>query len=414
MSSTTIIDIMEDENIVRLPLRDKDGNIAAYTIIDSDDYDKIKDYSLCKRGSVKLYAFASKGKSRMHLHHLILTKPEKGYVIDHINGDSLDNRKSNLQIASHSQNNQNREKKKGCASNFIGVWKNGKNWCAKCCNVLISTFEEEEAAAKAYDIYAYLRFGCNARTNNLIEYEECKKYQLEEFLNSFRNNKALPTGISIEKNKFTVGIKHNGKLYRVRLLNTLEEAKKHLDIFKKIIQELKNKEYQHNLARPIVRNTENVAIIPLINKDKDIVAHALVSDEDYHDLLRCSWNLCHGYAVGRPKDRRKISMHSYLFTKMNTETNDVIDHINRNKLDNRRENLRANSHSGNSHNSFKTATKGVRFLKGKWRVEITKDKKYYYLGTFNTEIEAAIAYNNKATELYGEFASLNIIPNIIP
>jgi hypothetical protein len=407
---------MDETNIIRLPLKDKYGEVIAYTIIDKDDYDKIKDYALCKRGSTKFYAVVCKNNTKIPLHHIILSKPEKGFVIDHINGDSLDNRMSNLQIASCSQNNQNKEKKKGCMSKYIGVWKSGKKWVAECCNVKISTFEDEVAAAKAYDIYAYLRFGCNARTNNLVDYEQCKKYKLEEFLSSFRNNKVLPLGIHIEKNKFSVSIRHDGKLYRARLLNTLKEAEEKLDIFKSKIEELKTKEYEHILSTPIIRNNDNIAIIPVNNKSKDVVAHALVSDEDYYDLVRCSWNLVHGYTVGRPQGKRKMSMHLYLFNKLNTGVHDVIDHINQNKLDNRRENLRGNSHSGNSHNSFKkpdgktSQYKGVRFTKGRWRSEVTKDKKYYYIGSFNTEREAAIAYNNKSKELYGDFACLNIVP----
>ncbi len=53
--------------------------------------------------------------------------------------------------------------------------------------------------------------------------------------------------------------------------------------------------------------------------------------------------------------------------------------------------------------------KGVLLKNGKWTVKVIKDKKTYYLGTFNTEVEAAQAYNDKAKELHKDYVVLNII-----
>ena len=51
--------------------------------------------------------------------------------------------------------------------------------------------------------------------------------------------------------------------------------------------------------------------------------------------------------------------------------------------------------------------KGVSWGKGKWKAGIQKDKQNYKLGTFEDEIDAAMAYDEKAIELYGEMARLN-------
>jgi hypothetical protein len=53
---------------------------------------------------------------------------------------------------------------------------------------------------------------------------------------------------------------------------------------------------------------------------------------------------------------------------------------------------------------------GVSFWKNekKWAAAVAKDGKRYYLGLFTDEKEAALAYNKKATELYGDFANLNV------
>lgn len=108
-----------------------------------------------------------------------------------------------------------------------------------------------------------------------------------------------------------------------------------------------------------------------------------VSPEDYDELRRYSWFLCNGYparSVWTPK----------------------VDHINRNKLDNRRENLRIVTRKTNSYNLpvCKRNTSGVRGVswhktRGKWRAHIYKDYKQIHLGVFTT-FEDAIAARQRA------------------
>lgn len=93
-----------------------------------------------------------------------------------------------------------------------------------------------------------------------------------------------------------------------------------------------------------------------------------------------------------------------------------VDHINQDGLDNRRSNLRHSTRSQNRVNvsirkDNKSGYKGVSLYKktGKWRAYIQKDKKWKQIGYFNTKEAAAIAYNNAAQELFGEFAWLNHI-----
>lgn len=405
---------MEENNIIRLPLKNKHGDVVDYTIIDSIDFDKIKDYTINRCGKTKFYAVAMRKNTKIRLHHLILNKPDPTLVVDHINGNSLDNRKNNLQIVTVSQNNQNRSKKEGSSSQYIGVWKTKTNkWVAECCNVKTILFQNEVEAAEAYDTFAFVRFGKNARTNNLIEYTQCANMTLQECIDKFcKTVRELPKGISMEQGKYSVAVKYNGQAYRARLLNTIEEAQQQLDVFHMKVQEQRAKEQQDLQAQPILRNSDNIAVIPIRNIKRDVVAYALVSDEDYYHLVQNSWSSANGYAVGRPQGK-KVFMHVYIFALYNTSLHDVVDHINCNKLDNRRDNLRGNTYSGNSHNCKKSKLselpKGVQAGKGKWTSEITKDHKYYHIGTFDTVTEATLAYNEKAKELYGEFASLNVI-----
>lgn len=89
-----------------------------------------------------------------------------------------------------------------------------------------------------------------------------------------------------------------------------------------------------------------------------------------------------------------------------------VDHINRIKTDNSWNNLRIANVNENSQNKVLNVEKtskfrGVRKVNSKWRSNIKCNGVEYHLGYFNTEIEAAIAYDKKALELHKEFAVLN-------
>lgn len=144
--------------------------------------------------------------------------------------------------------------------------------------------------------------------------------------------------------------------------------------------------------------------------------YALVDLQDYELLSSVKWscvvpNGTHKYAV-RMDGSKYVYMHRVI---MDAEVGTLVDHINGNTLDNRRENLRFATKSQNSINSSKirgiSRYKGVWFRERNkpWVAEIHKDGVKYHLGSFKTEVAAAIAYNKKAVELFGDFAVENKI-----
>jgi hypothetical protein len=153
---------------------------------------------------------------------------------------------------------------------------------------------------------------------------------------------------------------------------------------------------------------------------------ALVDDQDYEYLSQwgwyCNWNR---YTQSFYADRNKrtglksqhvrmhrVIMEMILGRKLNSKEH--IDHINHNTLDNTRENLRIATKSQNGANRGKqmnntSGYKGVYWHKGvgKWIAQIKVDGKIIYLGLFESKIDAAIVYNQAATEYFGEYALLN-------
>jgi hypothetical protein len=146
-------------------------------------------------------------------------------------------------------------------------------------------------------------------------------------------------------------------------------------------------------------------------------AYTLVDDEDYEYLNQWKWHKGnHGY-VSNCKWTNGKTVHELIHRVITKAPKDMyVDHINHNKIDNRRCNLRICTQSQNVSNQRpkKQKYKGVVFIKfGKrnkrWKFEICCNKEKFTSKSYLTEKEAAIAYNEKALELFGEFACLNVI-----
>ncbi len=139
--------------------------------------------------------------------------------------------------------------------------------------------------------------------------------------------------------------------------------------------------------------------------------YALVDQEDFDLLNQYKWSLnVYGYAYRNYSCKNGGLMHRVI-TK--SQKGFDVDHINHNTLDNRKENLRVCTRAENLRNSKKrigsSIFKGVSIHQGKWRARIKFFYKDIHLGMFNSEIEAAKAYNQKALQLFGQFAKLNPI-----
>lgn len=135
----------------------------------------------------------------------------------------------------------------------------------------------------------------------------------------------------------------------------------------------------------------------------------LLDGDDVEQASKYQWSIgTHGYATsGAGKDQ--ILLHRLL---SNAKSTDTVDHINRNKLDNRKSNLRICNTQQNCINKGKqngnNPYKGIsRVSDGKWQAQIVFNKRAIYLGRYDDPVIAAKAYDTAARELFGEYAYLN-------
>ncbi len=139
---------------------------------------------------------------------------------------------------------------------------------------------------------------------------------------------------------------------------------------------------------------------------------AIVDTEDLRLLDEHKWSLSKTTRVNYAKrlaGKKSVYMHRVI---MNAPAGMQIDHINGNGLDNRRVNLRLCNNRQNQQNARKrknTASqfKGVDWHGKRWRARIRVNGKQIGIGRFKSEFLAAEAYDQKAVELFGEFARLN-------
>lgn len=138
-------------------------------------------------------------------------------------------------------------------------------------------------------------------------------------------------------------------------------------------------------------------------------------DEDVYPTVRnhpwCISGVRTSYASARVGNRH-VKLHHLVVGHPSVGLQ--VDHINGNKLDNRRCNLRLATNSQNCQNKppgMGREWKGIRKSKCGWMARIRTPDGRICLGTFKTEVEAARAYNEAAKRLHGEFAWLNPIPD---
>jgi len=147
-----------------------------------------------------------------------------------------------------------------------------------------------------------------------------------------------------------------------------------------------------------------------------------VDDDDFDRVNKFKWSASVDnktvYAMRKERclitgQRKTVTMHRFIMNQ--TDPKIHIDHADGDGLMNCKFNLRVCSNQQNAMNRRRinndSGFKGVSKNGGKWAAKIMKNKQRFFIGNFPNPEAAARAYDQKAKELFGEFANLNF-PNL--
>lgn len=157
---------------MEIPVGGKKGK-GLYFQIDDADFPLVgkHGWSLKVSGGIKLYLRAMVNSKHITLHRFLLNAPSDKHV-DHINGDCLDNRRSNLRLCNRFENNQNANRRKDNTSGVKGVhWnKKNKNWAVRIQvynkRIYLGGFKDLETAKIAYNQACIKHHGSFAKPNS--------------------------------------------------------------------------------------------------------------------------------------------------------------------------------------------------------------------------------------------------------
>ena len=147
------------------------SKISGYTLVDDEGFEELNKYHWSiTAGYAKRSVWSKEKMESIYMHRVIMDTP-KGMYTDHIDGNPLNNQKSNLRICTHSQNIQNSRMAKNNTTGFRGValHKKSKKYWARIKidreSRYLGTFNSPEEAALAYNEVAKKYFGEFANTN---------------------------------------------------------------------------------------------------------------------------------------------------------------------------------------------------------------------------------------------------------
>jgi hypothetical protein len=324
------------------------GQVA---IVDAEDFEWLSQYkwfASWQKSARNYYAntyteeIVSYGRKIESMHRLIM-KAKKGEIVDHINGNGLDNRKENLRIVSKRENAINCKMNKANTSGVMGV-----------------TFDKNRNKWRAFVII-------HKKIKNLGRFET-----FEEAVQARKDAE---------------------KLYYGEFARSIDDPK---------IEFVKSSRRDSTPCLWYMFGYGEVYVVPLL---KD--SYSIVDVCDYDIAAASSWSADKkNYVCGKVNGKVK-KLHRVI---MNAPDDKLVDHINGDRHDNRRCNLRIATHAQNSHNTkgygkIRAVRKNIQTTEfGTFMVRLYIDGKNTCLGSFPTLEEALEVRNAAYREHRGEFA----------
>lgn len=216
----------------QIPLNDK-----KYAIVDDCDYEALSQYHwFIIPDGCNPYVCAKQGGQHVRMHRIIMNATE-GQIVDHINGNTLDNRRSNLRVVTPSQNAMNRRRRADNSSGHVGVCyvSTKQKWFAYITvqgkKKILGQFQNKEDAIEARKKAEKIVFGDFAR---LEKHKERPYIPHSGVAHPIQNragkrNKSGRKGVKFaphrnKQNPYSVRITCNRKQIHIGYFKTFEEA----------------------------------------------------------------------------------------------------------------------------------------------------------------------------------------------
>jgi hypothetical protein len=372
----------------RLPLYKSKTLSDKEALLDCAVADKLRGYRLIlsKTG----YVSFNKNGQTIPLHRMVMDA-KTGETVDHIDRDPLNNTAANLRIASKQLNLQNTAVK-GKTSRFRGVtkWK-GENHGAKdrwICSLSKRSFLSEQHAAYSYNVAARKKWGEGACVNDVAKPDDWDS--LEDV--KTRRPRGLGTIQKTRNGRFRAILRVDKKLKTLGTFATIEDADYALASAQ---------------AKP---ESASIADAPRNSAGHAFIRMPCGEDVIMDDDTWLTYSTC--------DVRKGLGGYPFVFSRVNkklhrlvisAEEGDLIDHINKNKLDARRSNLRRCSNAQNSQNKTTTNLlgRGVAKQGDLYSLVVTCRGQPRRIGTFLTQEMAAWVGDQFTKHIYGEHAHLN-------
>jgi hypothetical protein len=367
------------------------GRRGGFALVSKRDYDDISNRKWSQ--NIGGYAVGTFKNKTTKMHSLIM-KPTPGEVVDHINGNKLDNRRTNLRITTVQKNTQNkRVAVSKQTSTYRGVFyhKKQKKYNAHMLidgkRINIGAYDTEIEAATARDWYV---------VNNDLDHIQLNfpdnDYANMELTLSIRNKTSNYIGVtySKQKEKYIASCKINGKA------TYLMSSKSAVDCAKAYDKCIVDNDIPHktlNFPDDYPTYTRYSQIKTLSEYFDETTVRLLIGDEtlyclidkdDYDKIKNYKWYIVDTSYIRASINNKSMLLHRFL---MDAKKNIIIDHIDSDKLNNKRNNLLLSDNSRNGKNKKKmdgctSKYLGVHFwkAKNKWRAQIFHNGKRIYIG----------------------------------
>ena len=303
-------------------------------------------------------------------------------------------------------------------SKYKGVGRNGcakSSWGAKYSDVNLGSYKTEEEAAKAYDRYVIALHGLeHASHNNMLTGQEIIELKTSDtYVIKPKDAKGCCKATRADGSivfEARIGFEGKKNIYIGTYASEADAQDAYLETKAKMQEEVKKRHFE----KPIERNKEGIAVITGYDIDGNVSGTTMVDDERWHELSQYKWSINRkGYWSGKVNGKR-VLLHRFVINV--TDPSIPVDHVDGNRSDNRASKLRESDAKHNAHNRRKqdgTSSKytGVHKRKDcdKYAAYICNNGMFENLGLFCTEGLAALAYNKRAKEIYGDAANLNDI-----